>query len=235
MLLGVPDVVQIGQPKSTGFISVSLSNLIPAGQRVDHSGQVGIAAAYEDLLPSTVPIPDDIAGNPSVKTVLQSGIDWWYENDFTEPFCLDQGSLTNATCPCGTPGLWNMNWFSNVILIPRQAAQTCLVLNDVITPEERADCIAMGERGYGVMDRWVVGIGYITGANTLDIASNGISVGLLRYLGGLDGGQEIVTDAYNRIHRDLVIHNEDKADGIRADGSFGQHLGLLYNGNYGKD
>lgn len=31
----------------------------------------------------------------------------------------------------------------------------------------------------------------------------------------------------------MVIQNSIKADGIRADGSFGQHAGILYNGNYG--
>ncbi|KZP04687.1 polysaccharide lyase family 8 protein, partial [Athelia psychrophila] len=33
----------------------------------------------------------------------------------------------------------------------------------------------------------------------------------------------------------VVIHQTVSSDGIRPDGSFGQHVGILYNGNYGKD
>lgn len=45
----------------------------------------------------------------------------------------------------------------------------------------------------------------------------------------------LLTDAYRRIHLELSIRDSVKADGIRPDGSFGQHGGILYNGNYGKD
>lgn len=38
-----------------------------------------------------------------------------------------------------------------------------------------------------------------------------------------------------RVHGEVRFFNETKADGIRVDGSFGQHQGILYNGNYGKD
>lgn len=43
----------------------------------------------------------------------------------------------------------------------------------------------------------------------------------------------LITDAYQRVHDELQIHPAVMADGIRPDGSFGQHGGLLYNGNYG--
>ena len=36
-------------------------------------------------------------------------------------------------------------------------------------------------------------------------------------------------------HAEVVLHDALHADGIRADGSFGQHGGIIYNGNYGKD
>ena len=57
---------------------------------------------------------------------------------------------------------------------------------------------------------------------------------------GIDEGlltmnASLIADAFNRIHGDVVIHNGTKVDGIRADGSFGQHTGIIYNGNYGKD
>ncbi|KAF8078587.1 chondroitin AC/alginate lyase [Lyophyllum atratum] len=51
----------------------------------------------------------------------------------------------------------------------------------------------------------------------------------------LTNNATLLTDAYRRIHLELSIRDSVKADGIRADGSFGQHGGILYNGNYGKD
>ena len=45
----------------------------------------------------------------------------------------------------------------------------------------------------------------------------------------------LIAAAFGRVHDDAVVQNAVKADGIRADGSFGQHTGIIYNGNYGKD
>lgn len=73
------------------------------------------------------------------------------------------------------------------------------------------------------------GLGTATGANLLDIAKIGIDQGLL------NSNASILTDAYSRTHNEVVIENATFADGIRADGSFGQHGGVIYNGNYGKD
>ncbi len=73
------------------------------------------------------------------------------------------------------------------------------------------------------------GLGILTGANLLDVARIGIDEGLL------NSNESLLIDAYNRIHGEVIIENEIESDGIRADGSFGQHGGVLYNGNYGKD
>ncbi|KAF8638137.1 hypothetical protein AX16_010567 [Volvariella volvacea WC 439] len=51
----------------------------------------------------------------------------------------------------------------------------------------------------------------------------------------LTGNVTLLEDAYNRVHSQMVIQNANAADGIRADGAFGQHGGVLYNGNYGKE
>ncbi|KAG6831247.1 hypothetical protein H0H87_005813 [Tephrocybe sp. NHM501043] len=69
----------------------------------------------------------------------------------------------------------------------------------------------------------------ITGANTLDISRIAMDLALLT------DNTDLLDDAYSRSHKELVIMNSVKADGIRADGAFGQHDGMLYNGNYGKD
>ena len=63
----------------------------------------------------------------------------------------------------------------------------------------------------------------------MDIARIGIDEGLLNL------NSSVISDAYNRIHGEVVIEDAIKSDGIRADGSFGQHGGVIYNGNYGKD
>jgi len=49
----------------------------------------------------------------------------------------------------------------------------------------------------------------------------------------LTGNVQLLADAYNKAHSELRIENEVRGDGIRPDGAFGQHDGMLYNGNYG--
>lgn len=74
----------------------------------------------------------------------------------------------------------------------------------------------MTSRAYATFQTGINGVSAITGANTLDIASIGIDLGLSTSNGSL------VTDAYDRVHAELTIRNTVKADGIRADGSFGK-------------
>ncbi|GLB36184.1 putative polysaccharide lyase family 8, N terminal alpha-helical domain [Lyophyllum shimeji] len=85
------------------------------------------------------------------------------------------------------------------------------------------------DRAYNTFQTGINGVSAITGANTLDIASIGIDAG------SLISNASLVSDAYSRIHDELAVKNELKVNGIRADGSFGQHAGILYTGNYGKD
>ena len=87
----------------------------------------------------------------------------------------------------------------------------------------------MTGRTYAVLGHSINGLGVATGANLLDIAKIGIDNGLLNQ------NVTIIADAYSRIHAEVTIQNAIASDGIRADGSFGQHGGVLYNGNYGKD
>jgi hypothetical protein len=66
-----------------------------------------------------------------------------------------------------------------------------------------------------------------TGANVLDISRVAMDQGILT------SNMTILADAYARSHTELSIQDNARSDGIRADGAFGQHDGLLYNGNYG--
>ncbi|KAF9489664.1 polysaccharide lyase family 8 protein [Pleurotus eryngii] len=162
--------------------------------------------------------------NSDVRAAISRAMDWWVANDFTTLECIDKGG--NAACPCETPGLWNRNWFSNIILIPELVAQTCLLLNDSLTSSQASFCSSISLRSYNTFTRRPT---FLTGANTLDVAKIGIDLAILT------GDSSLLADAYNRVHLELVIQDKPKADGIRADGSFSQHLGLVYSGNYGKD
>ncbi|KAF7347798.1 Polysaccharide lyase family 8 protein [Mycena venus] len=134
-----------------------------------------------------------------------------------------------ATCPCGTPGLWNTNWFPNIIGTPELVSMTCLLLNETLLPEEFGNCTTMTGRAYNTFIVPANQVGVLTGANALDVAKIGIDLALLTV------NVSLLTDAYSRVHSQMVITTAVKADGIRPDGSFGQHSGIIYNGNYGKD
>ncbi|KAH7915793.1 polysaccharide lyase family 8 protein [Hygrophoropsis aurantiaca] len=182
-----------------------------------------MAAAWHGGLPNGTQYVND----SKVADGISLAMDYWFANDFTNLACLDSGGT--ASCPCGTPGLWNLNWFSNIILIPELVSQTCLLLNDTLTATQSGNCSHITLRAYGTFDRYVNGLGYLTGANTLDVAKIGIDQGLLAV------NVSLIADAYKRVHETVVIEQDVKADGIRVDGSFSQHAGVLYNGNYGKD
>lgn len=119
--------------------------------------------------------------------------------------------------------------FSQIILIPELVGETCIMLNDTLSANDLQGCSNITLRAYGTFDHNINGVGTLTGANTLDVAKIGLDQGLLVQ------NQTLVTDAYRRVHDEVVIEQNTTADGIRPDGSFGQHGGIVYNGNYGKD
>ncbi|OCH96195.1 galactose mutarotase-like protein [Obba rivulosa] len=169
----------------------------------------------------------DACLGPDLYESISRAMKYWFANDFINPTCLDSGS--SLDCPCDTPGFWNTNWFSNIILIPRLVGETCLLLGDSLDDILLTGCTRIMSRAYGTFDRRINGLGYLTGANTLDVAKIGIDEALLTR------NVTLLSDAYRRIHSEVVIQDAVMADGIRRDGSFGQHGGIIYNGNYGKD
>jgi hypothetical protein len=70
--------------------------------------------------------------------------------------------------------------------------------------------------------------GYLSGANIMDIAVIGIMAGLLE--NDRTGNTTRVADAYERVHMQALVQSTDRVDGIKPDGSFQQHGGLIYNG-----
>ncbi|RDB29606.1 Chondroitinase-AC [Hypsizygus marmoreus] len=165
----------------------------------------------------------------TIRTAISRAMDYWFSRDFTNIDCLDSGGTTKCPCSNSDNSLWNTNWFSNIILIPDLVGQTCILLNETLTPAHLTACAHITARSYATFDRSINGVGSLTGANTLDVAAIGIDLALLTM------NATTLADAYRRIHLELTVRSTVKADGIRADGSFGQHGGILYNGNYGKD
>lgn len=45
---------------------------------------------------------------------INLALNWWFDRDFTEPDCINAGGGDRFNCPCGTPGMWNTNWYGQV-------------------------------------------------------------------------------------------------------------------------
>ncbi len=101
-----------------------------------------------------------------------------------------------------------------------------MLFNSSLSPTQANSCTSILARAY---DTFYEGKSFLTGANILDVASIGVNLALLT------SNSTLITEAYGRINAEVIIQPGVMVDGIKPDGSFGQHGGLLYNGNYGKD
>ncbi|KAF8705405.1 Polysaccharide lyase family 8, N terminal alpha-helical domain, partial [Rhizoctonia solani] len=179
------------------------------------------------------PGAEEYAKSSELRGIISRAMEYWFANDFStigNGACLDGGGLAGDLCPCGTPGLWNTNWYSNVILVPRPAGAACLLLRDDLTSTELGNCTQMTARSDAVFYRDILP-SYTAGANTLEISSIAIACALLE--NNRTGNITRLDGVFDRVHRELVTHDEDRVDGVKPDGSFHQHIGIIYNGNYG--
>lgn len=84
------------------------------------------------------------------------------------------------------------------------------MLRDTLSSFQLNVCTRMTTRSYEY------NVDGLTGANTLDVCRIGMDQALLT------SNEDLLTDAYRRSYRELRIMDQVKADGIRADGAFGQ-------------
>jgi hypothetical protein len=116
-----------------------------------------------------------------------------------------------------------------MILMPRLITNVCLLVKANLTSTQLGNCAKTGDRPLARIDTWVYGIGYMTGANMLDVATTVINLGLIT------NNETTVQTGINHFYNQTLITPETGADGIKIDGSYLQHFAQLYTGNYGKD
>jgi hypothetical protein len=103
-----------------------------------------------------------------------------------------------------------------IILIPKLVGQASLLLGDTLSPSQLNHTIYILSRSYTF-----TGMSF-TGANALDVSRIGMDQALLTV------NPTLLADAYQRSHVELVIQNGLRADGIRADGTFGMLAHLFW-------
>lgn len=170
-----------------------------------------LASAYSENL-----------GDTALLSQTKLALNYWFDNDFIPSDCIMFGGIAKKNCPCGTPGFWCKNWFNQAIRVPSLIGDTCLLLRSQLTTSQKASCTKIQARSFQK-------IGGMTGANLLDMSSIGISLSLL------NDDPVLLQNALNKFYNGVFINPMTFGDGIQSDGSFMQHAGLLYNGNYGKD
>ncbi|CAE6488497.1 unnamed protein product, partial [Rhizoctonia solani] len=173
--------------------------------------------------------------NPDLLSAIRLGMEYWFANDYStlgDGSCMDRDYVEAGSCPCGTPGLWNENWFSNVIQVLSRVGPACVLLRDKLTESELGNCTLITSQAFAPYYREEYP-GYLSGANGIDIAVIGIDAGLLE--NNKTGNVSKIADAYEKVHNQVVIQPEPRVDGIKSDGSFQQQSGIIFDGNYGKD
>ncbi|KAJ2965504.1 hypothetical protein NQ176_g10584 [Zarea fungicola] len=168
--------------------------------------------------------------NTAVWAKISNGLDYWFKNDYTPADCMGNGGDSTKGCPCGTPGLWNTNWYGQAILIPQLSSTACLLVKTGnLSQSQRDGCIRITQRTYDNLGKSYGTGGVLTAANIVLVLQSAVSLGLFT------DNATIVESATSTAFAIMVFTDGAGLDGIHRDGSFLQHDGIVYNGNYGKD
>lgn len=129
--------------------------------------------------------------NAPLTQAIHKALNHWLENDYTNP-----------------------NWWWNDIGVPRSLSHTLLLLDKLITDQQRA-------QGSQILSRAQL---EKTGQNLVWLADITAKRGLL------NRDADLIKQAYTRISDEIHISFDE---GIQPDGSFYQHGPCLYNHGYG--
>ncbi|KAF8726171.1 Polysaccharide lyase family 8, N terminal alpha-helical domain, partial [Rhizoctonia solani] len=178
----------------------------PAG---DHWTRiVEMATAYSGKIP-------EYKGDPSLRSAIRLAMEFWFANEMStigDGTCMDREFFPTSNCPCGTPGLWGPNWFSNVLQVPTRAGKACALLRSDLTESELGNCTHITARAYSPFYR-ELRPRYLGGANVIDIAVVGVLAGLLE--NNRTGNATRIADAYLRVHGEAVVRPGNGIDGIK--------------------
>ncbi|ELU38755.1 polysaccharide lyase family 8 protein [Rhizoctonia solani AG-1 IA] len=166
----------------------------------------------------------------SLLAAIRLAMGFWFSNEMStigDGTCMDREYLEPNNCPCGTPGLWGANWASNVMHVPKRVGQTCNTLRSELSESELGNCTLITSRAFSTFYRDPYPT-YLTGANVLDISVIGVDAGLLE--NNKTGNASRIADAYRVAQNEVSIHPGVRVDGIKPDGSFQHHSGVLFNG-----
>ncbi|KAL1873622.1 hypothetical protein VTK73DRAFT_809 [Phialemonium thermophilum] len=210
-------------------LALALPNMLPVtgGNHQHWNRLITFAAAWSGANPA---VPAKWTGDATLLEAVSKGLDYWFDNDYTPADCMGNGGIAGKGCPCGTPGLWNTNWYDQAILIPQLCSTACLLVKSAnLTESQRAGCKRIPDRAYQLRDQSYGTGGFMTGANAVLVMQNSVSLALFT------DNATVLQDAFDRAMAVMTFADTTKQDGIHRDGSFLQHTGILYNGNYGKD
>jgi hypothetical protein len=101
-----------------------------------------------------------------------------------------------------------------------------LLVNSSLSQTQVNSCISISARAYGT---FYEGKSYLAGTNIMDVAKIGVDLALFTT------NTTLIKEAYGRMNAEIVIQPGVMVDGIKPDGSFDQHGGILYSGGHGKD
>jgi len=129
--------------------------------------------------------------SPRVESLIHRALEYWFK---TKPVCL--------------------NWWYNEVGIPRTMGEAFILIEDILTPEEKAEAIILMEHAKFGM----------TGQNKVWLAGNVLMRALLQ------NNEALVKEARDIIASEIVTGQEE---GIKSDWSYHQHGPVQQFGNYG--
>ncbi|KAK2606010.1 hypothetical protein QQS21_003527 [Conoideocrella luteorostrata] len=181
---------------------------------------ITFAAAWSGANPA---VAQNWTRSDELLKAISKGLDYWFNNDY-EPADLPADALVEHPA-CGIP------YASPAMQCEIElCASTCMLLKNAnLTTSQKAGCERIPRRAYDLRDGVYGTGGRMTGANAVLVMQNSASLALYT------NNAAMLQDVFTRAMSVITFADKPMEDGIHRDGTFLQHAGILYNGNYGKD